>query len=98
MRQTRQRLRRRSLRARCTTLNTENSCAMLKEDKSTKDRQNRRQEREEIQIAEDRYNHLAKVKGKLEQSLDGMRPRTLWRGKGSPRELWRGSKGCWMET
>ena len=78
--------------------NIENSCAMLEEDKVIKDRQNRRQEREEIQIAEDRYNHLAKVKGKLEQSLDGMRPRTLWRGKGSPRELWRGSKGCWMET
>ena len=50
--------------------NIENSCAMLKEDKVTKDRQNRRQEREEIQIAEDRYNQLAKVKGKLEQSLD----------------------------
>ena len=50
--------------------NIENSYAMLKEDKATKDRQNRRQEREEIQIAEDRYNHLAKVKGKLEQSLD----------------------------
>ena len=50
--------------------NIENSCAMLEEDKVTKDRQNRRQERDEIQIAEDRCNHLAKVKGKLEQSLD----------------------------
>ena len=50
--------------------NIENSCAMLEEDKVTKDRQNRRQERDEIQIAEDRCNHLAKVKGKLGQSLD----------------------------
>ena len=31
---------------------------MLEEDKVTKDRQNRRQERDEIQIAEDRCNHL----------------------------------------
>ena len=38
--------------------NIENSCAMLEEDKVTKDRQNRRQERDEIQIAEDRCNHL----------------------------------------
>ena len=43
---------------------------MLEEDKVTKDRQNRRQERDEIQIAEDRCNHLAKVKVKLGQSLD----------------------------
>ena len=50
--------------------NIENSCAMLEEDKVTKDRQNRRQERDEIQIAEDRCNHLAKVKVKLGQSLD----------------------------
>ena len=48
--------------------NIENSCAMLEEDKVTKDRQNRRQERDEIQIAEDRCNHLAKVK--LGDSLD----------------------------
>ena len=50
--------------------NIENSCAMLEEDKATKDRQNRRQKREEIQIAEDRCNHLAKVKVKLGDSLD----------------------------
>ena len=50
--------------------NIENSCAMLEEDKVTKDRQNRRQERDEIQIAEDRCNHLAKVKVKLGDSLD----------------------------
>ena len=50
--------------------NIENSCAMLEEDKVIKDRQNRRQEREEIQIAEDRCIHLAKVKVKLGQSLD----------------------------
>ena len=44
----------------------------------TKDRQNRRQERDEIQIAEDRCNHLAKVKVKLGQSLDeAEEPRTL---------------------
>ena len=43
---------------------------MLEEDKVIKDRQNRRQEREEIQIAEDRCIHLAKVKVKLGQSLD----------------------------
>ena len=49
--------------------NIENSCSMLEEDKVTKDRQNRRQERDEIQIAEDRCNHLAKVKGKQGQSL-----------------------------
>ena len=41
--------------------NIENSCAMLEEDKVTKDRQNRRQERDEIQIAEDRCNHLASI-------------------------------------
>ena len=58
--------------------NIENSCAMLEEDKVTKDRQNRRQERDEIQIAEDRCNHLAKVKVKLGQSLDETEePRTL---------------------
>ena len=58
--------------------NIENSCSMLEEDKVTKDRQNRRQERDEIQIAEDRCNHLAKVKGKLGQSLDeAEEPRTL---------------------
>ena len=58
--------------------NIENSCAMLEEDKATKDRQIRRQKREEIQIAEDRCNHLAKVKGKLGQSLDeAEEPRTL---------------------
>ena len=50
--------------------NIENSCAMLEEDKVTKDRQNRRQGRDEIQIAEDRCNHLAKVKVKLGDSLD----------------------------
>ena len=48
--------------------NIENSCAMLEEDKATKDRQNRSLKREEIQIAEDRCNHLAKVK--LGDSLD----------------------------
>ena len=60
--------------------NIENSCAMLEEDKVTKDRQNRRQERDEIQIAEDRCNHLAKVKVKVKlvQSLDDTEePRTL---------------------
>ena len=58
--------------------NIENSCAMLEEDKVIKDRQNRRQEREEIQIAEDRCIHLAKVKVKLGQSLDeAEEPRTL---------------------
>ena len=58
--------------------NIENSCAMLEEDKVTKDRQNRRQERDKIQIAEDRCNHLAKVKVKLGQSLDETEePRTL---------------------
>ena len=58
--------------------NIENSCAMLEEDKVTKDRQNRRQGRDEIQIAEDRCNHLAKVKVKLGQSLDeAEEPRTL---------------------
>ena len=41
--------------------NIENSCAMLEEDKATKDRQIRRQKREEIQIAEDRCNHLASI-------------------------------------
>ena len=51
---------------------------MLEEDKVTKDRQNRRQGRDEIQIAEDRCNHLAKVKVKLGQSLDeAEEPRTL---------------------
>ena len=48
--------------------NIENSCSMLEEDKATKDRQNRSLKREEIQIAEDRCNHLAKVK--LGDSLD----------------------------
>ena len=50
--------------------NIENSCAMLEEDKVTKDRQNRSLKRDEIQIAEDRCNHLAKVKVKLGDSLD----------------------------
>ena len=50
--------------------NIENSCSMLEEDKATKDRQNRSLKREEIQIAEDRCNHLAKVKVKLGDSLD----------------------------
>ena len=79
--------------------NIENSCAMLEEDKVTKDRQNRRQERDEIQIAEDRCNHLAKVKGKQGQSLaEAEDALERERRKGSSRELWRRSKGSWMET
>ena len=79
--------------------NIENSCSMLEEDKATKDRQNRSLKREEIQIAEDRCNHLAKVKGKQGQSLaEAEDALERVRGKGSSRELWRRSKGSWMET
>ena len=67
---------------------------MLEEDKVTKDRQNRRQGRDEIQIAEDRCNHLAKVKGKQGQSLaEAEDALERVRGKGISREVWRRSKG-----
>ena len=63
--------------------NIENSFAMLEEDKVTKDRQNRRQERDEIQVKGNQGQSLDEAEDALERL----------RGKGSSRELWRRSKG-----
>ena len=53
---------------------------MLEEDKATKDRQIRRQKREEIQIAEDRCNHLASINAANSSLVDIARsdPSIMW--------------------